>query len=438
MCRRESVVVLVLGDLGRSPRMQYHALSLANQAGKFVNFVGYSGSDLHERIESNPNIAIHRLSPFSYSLPKSLSFLFIFYAFIKLTYQACQLLCTLLFTVRPPSFILVQNPPSLPTLSVVQFVCTVRCCRLVIDWHNFGYSLLGLRLGKNHPVVKIAYWYERLCGKGAYANFCVSNSMKNFLRAEFNIEAIVLYDRSPEFFCKTSLIEQHQLFSRLQEEKSLKELSGWIPSAKNDEESTMFSKIDNNGEYEFRQDRPVLIISSTSWTPDEDFSILLDAIELLERTPKAEPNFLFLITGKGPEKEFYEQKIRSMNLIRCKVITLWLEAADYPRLLGCADLGVCLHSSSSGLDLPMKVVDMFGCSIPVCAVDFNCISELVHHDENGLLFKDSRHLASQIENLFSEFPYQTDQLDAMREKIKDFQTIRWSDSWRENALPIFS
>jgi beta-1,4-mannosyltransferase len=37
-----SVQVLVLGDIGRSPRMQYHALSIAKHGGR-VDIIGYQG-----------------------------------------------------------------------------------------------------------------------------------------------------------------------------------------------------------------------------------------------------------------------------------------------------------------------------------------------------------------------------------------------------------
>lgn len=37
-----SVQIVVLGDIGRSPRMQYHALSIAKHGGR-VDIIGYQG-----------------------------------------------------------------------------------------------------------------------------------------------------------------------------------------------------------------------------------------------------------------------------------------------------------------------------------------------------------------------------------------------------------
>ena len=56
--------------------------------------------------------------------------------------------------------------------------------------------------------------------------------------------------------------------------------------------------------------------------------------------------------------------------------------------IGSADLGVCLHSSSSALDLPMKVVDMFGSGLPVAAYSgYESFDELVKEGVNGCGFE---------------------------------------------------
>jgi beta-1,4-mannosyltransferase len=43
----EHVQILVVGDLGRSPRMQYHAISIAKH-GRHVDLIGYKGELLRK------------------------------------------------------------------------------------------------------------------------------------------------------------------------------------------------------------------------------------------------------------------------------------------------------------------------------------------------------------------------------------------------------
>lgn len=57
-----------------------------------------------------------------------------------------------------------------------------------------------------------------------------------------------------------------------------------------------------------------------------------------------------------------------------------------------------------GLDLPMKVVDMFGCGMPVLARRFECINELVNENVNGMTFNDSHQLFEQTVSLLTGFP----------------------------------
>lgn len=50
-----------------------------------------------------------------------------------------------------------------------------------------------------------------------------------------------------------------------------------------------------------------------------------------------------------------------------------------------------------------QVVDMFGCGLPICALAYNCISELVSDGNTGLLFASGDELASHLIAVFSDF-----------------------------------
>jgi len=428
---KPNVLLLVLGDIGRSPRMQYHALSLAEN-NYHVDFVGYKGTEPMKAILNSKAITIHYI-PTPESLGNVQSKVsYIMQGVQRVINQFKQLFDLLLNTVSRPRYILIQNPPAIPTLLIIQIINYLQNSKLIIDWHNFGYTIMSVTMG-NNIIVKIAKCYEMIFGHCAYAHLCVSKAMASFLKDTFKVKGqiCVLYDQAQKHFRRLEVDEIHKLLLKL--------------NFKENENETVITRS-NGSSIEFKENRPALVISSTSWTPDEDFSILLESLkhynERLTQSPEFItenhlPDLYVVITGKGPLREKYEKEIEALAMKHVTIKTVWLEIEDYPKLLGSADLGVCLHTSSSGLDLPMKVIDMFGCGLPVCAYNFQCLDELVQHGQNGLCFDNSDELAKQFVTLFKQFP-NGEKLKGMREKVKEFQKRRWEDNWNETLLPLIT
>lgn len=99
-----SVQVLVLGDIGRSPRMQYHAMSIAKHGGR-VDVIGYEESALHPGLVGNPLINVVPLPTpprFLRKLP------FVVAGPAKVVWQICSLLSTLSYSTKPARWLLVQ------------------------------------------------------------------------------------------------------------------------------------------------------------------------------------------------------------------------------------------------------------------------------------------------------------------------------------------
>ncbi|KAH4179283.1 chitobiosyldiphosphodolichol beta-mannosyltransferase [Parastagonospora nodorum] len=413
-----TVQILVLGDIGRSPRMQYHALSIAKHGGR-VFLIGYQESEIHPDIVSNPLIEVVPLVPAPESLRSSSKLLFPIIAPLKVLCQVYSLWKALGYRSGPARWMFVQNPPSIPTLAVAGLLCFLRNTDLVIDWHNFGYSILALKLGVSHPLVKISALYEKLFAKAAAHHITVTNAMARVLRDDYGVTAQALHDRPASLYRPISSQEKAKFLARLPE--TAQYAQDLLPSSKTP----------------WR-----LIVSSTSWTADEDFSLLLEALSQYsaEATSKAHlPKIVAIITGKGPQKEHYLEKIRKLNqenkLINVVILTAWLTPEDYALLLASADLGVSLHTSSSGVDLPMKVVDMFGAGLPVVGWGkFEAWPELVKENVNGKGFESSQQLAEQLIDLFGESDALLKQLKegALRESEN-----RWDDEWDKVGGELF-
>ncbi|KAI8817068.1 chitobiosyldiphosphodolichol beta-mannosyltransferase-like protein [Fimicolochytrium jonesii] len=452
------VLVLVLGDIGRSPRTQYHAISLARE-GFEVHLAGYQGSPvLPEVLQAGDKITVHHIpNPMKLPVVRAGGVVgiaaYVGLAAFRVVRQLVQLLMLCLRDVPAFGTILVQNPPAVPTLVIVQFLRLVVGCKVIIDWHNFGYSIMALNVGQRSRIVKLAEWYEKAFGNFASAHLCVSKAMAAEMKTVWGVRGpiVTMYDKPPSHFRRLPLAEIHAFLSRYDLTTPIMRPT----TSPTTTSQTLLTHLTPTGTLEPLTGRPALVVSSTSWTEDEDFEMLLEGLGLYEAAAGSKqgggddqtvlPDIVLVITGKGPLKDMYLAKIKAKALKRVRVLTAWLPAEDYPLLLGSADLGISLHTSSSGLDLPMKIVDMFGCGLPVCAVGYPCLEELVQDGVNGRVFGTPEELCGQLKSLLATpstsstktTPHiPTPALTSLRAGTKAFGRTRWHEEWVGVVEPL--
>jgi beta-1,4-mannosyltransferase len=400
------VQVVVLGDIGHSPRMQYHALSLAETGRVCVELIGFRGATPLQAICSNRFISLRFLR--ETFIPPSWRIPFLVYAAIKIVYESLQLFMLLVTSRCRAEVILVQTPPAIPSLFVCGVVSCVSGSKLIVDFHNITYMHLESKV-KNCLIIGAVRFYEKwMSGWFSDSGFAVTKSMKLFLETNFGLNSLnTLYDRpGPQFKGRTSAEAKQDLESRL---LSLGVIKKKLSS------------------YDF------IIASSTSWTRDEDFSLVLRALPKYSKKSLNKRTLLF-ITGKGEMQNRFVSDFSLLNLSNIDLVTAWLPAADYPLLLGSANVGISVHTSTSGLDLPMKAVDMLGCELPVIALKFPSLVEMLGEGEGGITFTTSDELADALILLLES--------EELRDKFskygKRFRTSSdWKTEWLRTAWPVF-
>lgn len=408
---QKRIIIYVVGDIGHSPRICNHARSFSLLHFQ-VELCGYVDSELPDFISSDPNITVHPITRV-----EGLGL------FKKVLFQ-CLVIGGHLWQLRGSDYILVQNPPNIPLFPIVALYKLLFCftrCKWIIDWHNLGYSVLRLKLrAKNyHPLVVVAILTEWGFAKFfADYHLTVTKAMEQFLVQRFKINpkrCVVLYDRPADHFSALPMP-----FQKSREQVLATEPFSFI--------NEILKGGNERQQLDFRRGDKI-IVTSTSFTPDEDIGVLLNALKQYETESmvgsKSLPRILCIITGKGPMKDQYIKEVAETEWKLCRVEFAWLSPEEYPRLLQVCDCGVSLHYSTSGLDLPMKVLDMFGAGLPVLARNYPVLSELVTEDVNGLTFNNATELCHRLLAVIKD--------PVMFEKLKDGalkeSRVLWQPGW---------
>lgn len=102
-------------------------------------------------------------------------------------------LLSVFFSIKRPNFLLCQNPPGIPTLFVCYLYCKIVKAKLIIDWHNYTWTILAINSSSTSPIVRMAKFVESYFGKKGDFNFCVTEAMQKDLLDNWEIRFVLCF-----------------------------------------------------------------------------------------------------------------------------------------------------------------------------------------------------------------------------------------------------
>ena len=319
----------------------------------------------------------------------------------------------------------------------------------------------------------MAGYYERFFARRADGHLCVSYAMQEVLQKTWGISASVVHDRPLNKPQAVSLHQQHMLLLRLQhclleKNRPRDTASADIPASISLHETFKTRLlIDDAAAHQeivaemldcaqlcdrpssapsawqdkavLMPQRSALLVSSSSWTADDDPDLILQACRIFEQRAHAAGDatkLIVLLTGQGAGRDAFEQALENEYFAYVRILTAWLHSEDYRLLLASADLGISLHRSSSGVDLPIKVIDMLGAGLPVATFAYHaCVHEQIEHGINALTFVSGEELGDILWRLFHRPAEHWDELQRLKTGAMQ-GTVLWDDVWAAHAAPL--
>ena len=354
--------------------MVTHALNAA-KLGIRVSLLGYMGSASPQRTRDVDNITVQAVrEPRRRGLWRPLEW--VLRAATLIVRFAVQ------FCAEAPTSILIQNPPGLPVI-LAAVVCRWYSWfrygvkpAIVVDWHNLGWTIAQVPQGCTFPV-RCLRWLEYAAARLAQKHIAVSEALQRHLE-ELGFEVTVVYDRPYESL--TPAASREEICNRV--------IGDWsAPDDVGKPRRQLWSTINP----------PRVFVMGSSFTVDDRWDLLAEALALLRKPT------LVVLTGRGPGLPNARSRFANLGNPNVNVKFGYLSFEDYRALLYSADCGLCLHDSTSGLDLPMKMVDMLGCNLPVIAWDYPALTELARLAPDSVCrIRDAKSLAEAMSSEFSK------------------------------------